>query len=134
LRRRYYLPITVVALAGAVDAFFAQKTGGSLRRALREAGKRVGNHSQEGNVAFCSTLLLAGACVVLYVYENYGEQVRARLGMNDRYRLPFDENLALDLMALPIALLALAMMILAGHSGATLAWKTAGSVTPTVGQ
>jgi len=54
--------------------------------------------------------------------------------MNDRYRLPFDENLALDLMALPIALLALAMMILAGHSGATLAWKTAGSVTPTVGQ
>jgi hypothetical protein len=34
-------------------------------------------------------------------------------------------------MAVPVALLATIMMVLAGHSGATLVWKTAGSITPT---
>src|SRR6266581_3580275 len=69
LRRRYYLPIAVVALAGAVGAFLAEQTGGSLRRALREAGKRVGNHPQEGNIAFWTAVLLGATCVVLYLYE-----------------------------------------------------------------
>ena len=51
-RHRYYLPIALVAIIGAVGAFLAQQTGGSLRRALRQAGKHVGNHPQQGNVAF----------------------------------------------------------------------------------
>jgi hypothetical protein len=132
-RRRYYLPVMLVSIAGAVGAFAAQQTGGTLRRALRDAGKSAGSHPQEGNVAFLAAGLLAAVCVALYVYEAYGEQLRAYVGLTDRYRLPFDENLALYVCAVPVALLAIATMVLAGHSGATLVWKTAGSVTPVPG-
>ena len=38
--------------------------------------------------------------------------------------LPFDENLALYAIAVPVALFAIYTMIVAGHSGATLVWKT----------
>lgn len=77
--------------------------------------------------------LLAAVCVALYVYESYGDRLRDRLGIRDRYRLPFDENTTLYAMAVPVAVLATVTMILAGHSGATLVWKTAGSVTPAAG-
>jgi len=129
-RRRYYLPIMLVAVAGAVGAFFAKQTGSSLRRALREAGKRVGSHPQEGDTAFLLAGLFALVCIGLYVYEAYGDRIRTRFHMEQRFRLPFDENMALYAVAVPVALAALAMMVLAGHSGATLVWKTAGVVTP----
>jgi uncharacterized membrane protein len=134
LRRRYYLPVALLAVAGAGGAFLAQQTGGTLRRALREAGKRAGSHPQQGNVAFLTAVLLAAVCVVLFVHDTYGDQIRARLHLSDRYRLPVNEGMVLYLIAVPVALLALAMMIIAGHSGATLVWKTAGSVTPAAGQ
>ncbi len=132
-RRRYYLPIMLVSFAGAAGSFLAQQTGGSLKRTLREAGKRVGNHPQQGNTAFVLALLLAGVCAALYIYDEYGDRLRARLGIGDRYRLPIDENVVLYAIAVPIAVAAIATMMLAGHSGATLVWKTAGSVTPTSG-
>lgn len=128
-RHRYYLPIMLVSIVGAVGAFAAQQTGGTLRRALREAGKSAGSHPQQGNIVFVSAGLLAAACIALYVYDAYGERLRAHFGLRDRLRLPFDENLALYVCAVPLAVLATATMILAGHSGATLVWKTAGSVT-----
>jgi uncharacterized membrane protein len=132
-RHRYYLPIALVAIIGAVGAFLAQQTGGSLRRALRQAGKHVGNHPQQGNVAFWTAALLAIVCVLLYLYDTYGDRLRSQWGIVDRYRLPVDENLVLYMIAVPIAVLALVFMVLAGHSGATLVWKTAGSVTPSAG-
>lgn len=132
-RRRYYFPIALLALVGAVGAFAAKQTGGSLKRALRQAGKQVGSHPQQGDQAFFLAALFAAVCIALYVYESYGEQIRARLGISDRYRLPFDENLALYAVAVPVAVAAAVMMIIAGHSGATLVWKSAGSVTPTAG-
>jgi hypothetical protein len=132
-RHQYYLPVTLVAIGGAVGAFFAQQTGGSLKRALRQAGKRAGSHPQEGNTAFLIAALFAAVCVALYLYEAHGDWIRARLGIGDRFRLPFDENMALYVVAVPVALLAIGMMVVAGHSGATLVWKTAGSVTPAAG-
>jgi hypothetical protein len=132
-RRRYYLPIMLVSLAGAAGTFLAQQTGGSLKRTLREAGKRVGNHPQQGQTALLFAVLLAGLCIALYVHDEYGDWLRARLGIGDRYRLPIDENIVLYGIAVPVAVVAIVTMILAGHSGATLVWKTAGSVTPTPG-
>ena len=134
LRRRYYLPVSLLALAGAAGAFLAQQTGGTLRRALREAGKQVGSHPQQGNIAFATAALLALVCVVLFFHDRYGDELRARFNLTDRYRLPISDGMALYLLAVPVALLALAMMVIAGHSGATLVWKTAGSVTPAAGQ
>jgi hypothetical protein len=132
-RHRYYLPITLLALGGAVGSFLASQTGGSLKRALRRAGKQVGSHPQQGNIAFWLAGLFAAICVALYVYEAYGDRLRERFGLRERYRLPFDENMALYIIAVPVAVLATVMMVLAGHSGATLVWKTAGVVTPTPG-
>lgn len=132
-RHRYYLPIMLVSLAGAAGSFLAQQTGGSLKRTLREAGKRVGNHPQQGQTAFLLAVLLAALCIALYIHDEHGDWLRARLGIGDRYRFPIDENILLYAIAVPVAGLAIATMILAGHSGATLVWKTAGSVTPTPG-
>lgn len=36
-RHTYYLPITLIALGGAIGSFLAKQTGGSLRQALRRA-------------------------------------------------------------------------------------------------
>jgi len=47
-----------------------------------------------------------------------------------RFRLAFAEDRALYGGAVPVALLAAATMLLAGHSGAVLAWKAAVSVPP----
>ena len=113
-------------LPGAAD-------GRTIERTVRDAGKRVGNHPGQGQTAFIFALLLAGACIALYVYDACGERLRSRLGISDRYRLPIDENVVLYAIGVPVAPMALATMILAGHSGATLVWKTAGSVTPTPG-
>jgi len=123
-RRIYYLPITLMAVAGAGAAFFAKQTGESLRHSLRQAGKQVGNYPQQGDIAFVAAVLFAMACVAPYVYQTYGEQIRARLGWTDRFRLPVDEQVALYAAAIPFAALAVYTMVVAGHSGATLVWKT----------
>lgn len=133
-RHAYYPPIMLLALGGAAGTFLAKQTGGTLRQALRRAGKQLGDHPGEGDRAFILAGLFAAVCIALYVYEAYGDRLRERFGISNRYRLPFDENMTLYVMAVPIALLATLMMVLAGHSGAALVWKTAGSVTPTAGR
>ncbi len=129
-RHQYYLAIMLVSVAGAVGAYLAKTTGSSLRHALRAAGKSTGGHPGQGNTAFLLAGLFAVVCIGLWIYESYGDQIRQRFGLEQRFRLPFDENLALYAVAVPVALLAIVTMVLAGHSGATLVWKTAGAVTP----
>ncbi len=123
-RRAYYAPIAVLSIAGAVAAFLAKESGESLAESVRRAGKHVGEHPEQGDTAFVAAGLLAAACIALYVYESFGERIRARLNLSERFRLPFDENLALYAIAVPIAVLAIYTMVVAGHSGATLVWKT----------
>jgi len=123
-RTVYYFPIALLSLAGAAGAFLAKQSGEPLQHTLRAAGKRAGDHPQQGDLAFVSAWLLAMACVALYVYHAYGERIRERLGITDRYRLPFNEHMALYVAAVPVALLAVGLMVIAGHSGASLVWKT----------
>lgn len=123
-RQIYYLPITLMAVAGAGAAFFAKQTGSSLRHSIRQAGKQVGNHPQQGNIAFLAAFLFAMACVALYVYQTYGEEIRERFGWTNRFRLPVNEQVALYVITIPVAALAVYTMVVAGHSGATLVWKT----------
>jgi hypothetical protein len=123
-RRVYYLPIALMAVVGAGFTFLAKQSGESLQETVRQAGKRVGEHPEQGDTAFVAAGLLAMMCVALYAYHAFGEQVRERIGWRDRYRLPFNEHVALYAVSIPIALLAIYTMIVAGHSGAELVWKT----------
>ena len=123
-RRIYYPPIAILAVGGAVAAFLAKQSGESLAESVRRAGKRVGEHPEQGDTAFVAAGLLAAACIALFVYERFGERIRERFELTDRFRLPFDENLALYVVAIPVAVLAIYTMVVAGHSGAELVWKT----------
>ncbi len=123
-RRAYYLPIALMAVVGAGATFFAKQTGEGLLQTVREAGKQVGDHPEQGNAALVFSGLLAMACVGLYVYHEYGERIREHVGWTDRFRLPFNEHAALYAASIPIAALAIATMIVAGHSGAQLVWKS----------
>jgi uncharacterized membrane protein len=123
-RQAYYLPITLLAVAGSVASWVAKQTGESLQETVRAAGKRVGDHPQHGDIAFVTATLFALACVAVYVYQTYGEQLRERFGLQEKFRLPVDEQVALYVATVPFAALAVVAMVIAGHSGATLVWST----------
>ncbi len=123
-RRVYYLPITLLSVGGAGATFLAKESGEPLAESVRHAGKKLGEHPEQGDTAFIFALLFAGACVILYGWNTFGEHVRARLGWENRFSLPFNENGALYVLTLPLAALAIWAMVVAGHSGATLVWKT----------
>lgn len=121
-RKMYLLPITLLAVGGAGFAFLAKESGEPLQESVRTAGKRVGEHPEQGDTAFVLAGLLATTCLVLYAYQTFGERIRERLGWGERFRLPVDENIALYAISIPVALLAVWAMIVAGHSGAKLVW------------
>jgi hypothetical protein len=123
-RRAYYLPIALMSAGGAAAAFMAKQSGEPLQQAIRQAGKRVGEHPEQGDTAFVLSAVLAATCLALYAWQTFGERIRERVQLSDRWRLPFDENLALYAVSVPVALVAMWAMVVAGHSGATLVWKT----------
>lgn len=123
-RRVYYLPITLLAMGGAVAAFFATETGESLEEALGSAGRKVGEHPEQGETAMITAFAFGLCCVAALVVENYGPALRRRLHFNAS--LPLADSLALYLVICPVAALAIAAVIVAGHSGASLVWKTLG--------
>ena len=51
-RRAYLLPITLLAVGGAGFSFLAKQSGESLQQSVRAAGKRVGDHPEQGDTAF----------------------------------------------------------------------------------
>jgi hypothetical protein len=122
-RRAYYLPITLLALGGAGAAFLAKQSGEPLAESVRHAGKRVGEHPEQGDTAFVFAVLFAAACVAVFAWQRFGATLRERLGLSS-LRLPFDDDVILYAASLPLAVLAIWFMIAAGHSGATLVWKT----------
>lgn len=124
-RHIYYLPVTLMALAGGAAAFVAGQTGESLQETVRQAGKHAGDHPEQGNAATLASVAFAGACLAVYVYNRYGEKVRERLGLSNRYRLPVSDDIVLYVLVLPLAFLAVATMVVAGHSGAKLVWSMA---------
>jgi hypothetical protein len=123
-RRIYYLPLALMAIAGSAAAFLAKESGEPLSESIRRAGERVGEHPEQGDTAFVLSIVFAATCLALYLWQSFGEWVRERAGWQQRLRLPVDENVALWVVSLPVAALAIWAMIVAGHSGATLVWKT----------
>jgi len=123
-RRAYLLPITLIGLAGGFFAFLAKETGESLQESIQNAGKSVGDHPQNGDTAFFFSMLMALAIAAVYVWYRYGPQIRERLGIRSMPPLPVSYETAMYVATVPIALLAIITMIIAGHSGAQLVWRT----------
>ena len=122
-RQTYYLPIALISGAGAAASFLAKQSGEPLAESVRHAGKRVGDHPEQGDTAFVFAVIFAAACAAIWAWSRVGARIRARLNLED-VRLPINDDVALYLISVPIALLAMWFMVAAGHSGATLVWKT----------
>jgi len=123
-RRAYYLPVTLVATAGAISAFLASQSGEPLSESVRRAGNRVGEHPEQGDTAFLFAIIFAIACAFVYIFFRDESNIRSAIGIKAWPRLPISYNAALYVATVPLALLAIFTMIVAGHSGAELVWKT----------
>lgn len=123
-RDMYLLPVSLMASAGAVAAFIAKETGESLEDAVKETGKRLGEHPEQGDIAFIVTVLFGLCTVGSYLVLRFGPAVRRRVGLEDRLQLPVSDATAAYLVTLPFAIAATVYVVIAGHSGAELVWKT----------
>ncbi len=121
-RRSYSLPVAVLAVIGAVAAFLAAQSGGSLRRSLRETARAAGTradfhgHPGYGNQAEVAAVLLAVAAIGIWAYERWGERLPLGRWANAGYA-----------MSCVLGVLAIGTMVLAGHTGASLVWKDLGN-------
>jgi hypothetical protein len=122
-RERYLLPITLLALGGAIAAFLAKQTGESLQEVMRPTGERLGEHPEQGDMAFLASALYGCACLATYLVYEYGYQLRERFTKEDRFRLPVSDEMAAYLLTVPIAVIAIGLLVMAGHSGARLVWS-----------
>lgn len=127
-RRRYAFPVASLALVGGGAAFFAAQSGGPLRRSLRTTvlaatGHRAsfGAHPGYGNLAQVFAVLFAGAAIALWATERWGEQWRLRTWAPKAFYAA----------GCGLGVIAIATMVLAGHSGAALVWKDLGNYVST---
>jgi hypothetical protein len=122
-RRHYAAPVAALALLGGIFAFLAKQSGEPLkeevRRAARLAGQSAnfGEHPQNGDTAFIFAMLFGLSAVALWAVDRY----RERLG------LPQWAPAAAYGVSVAVALIATLTMIVAGHSGAVLAWNDVGT-------
>ena len=122
-RRSYAVPVALLAIAGAIFAFLAVQSGEpvehDVRAAAREQGvdARFGDHPEEGDRAEVVAIVFAIASVGYAAVALY----------DHRMKLPAWSGYAAYGVALIPAIAALILMIVAGHSGATLVWKDVGS-------
>ena len=123
-RRSYYLPVALAAIAGGVFAFLAKQSGEPLSQSVRRAGQHVGEHPENGDTAFFFAVLFAGAVAAVYLFFRYESSIRSALRIEGWPRLPISYNTAFYLATIPLAVLAIFTMLVAGHSGAELVWKT----------
>ena len=123
-RHQFGLSIAVIAIAGAGAAFLAAATGESIEGTIRDAaGTRVnfGEHPEQGELARNISLLFAAAACAMWAVETYKER------LNLKPWLP----VATYLGASALGVVAVASIVVAGHSGAALVWKDVGNfVTP----
>ncbi|MEO8457992.1 MAG: DUF2231 domain-containing protein [Chloroflexota bacterium] len=123
-RRAYYLPATAIVVVGGLFAFLAKESGESLSQSIRSAGQTVGEHPEQGDTAFLFAMILAIMCAFVYAVYRFSPQLEARFSNVTLPRLPVSYNTVLYAAVVPVAVLAVATMIIAGHSGAELVWKT----------
>jgi phosphoglycerol transferase MdoB-like AlkP superfamily enzyme len=129
-RQRYGLIVSAIAVIGFGATFFAQQTGGALRRSIRSAAEAAGagrvdfgSHPQQGNAAMLAAFLFAAATVVVVLIDR--RQRSAGDGSKDPLPV-WAPSAAYAVAAIP-ALLAIITMVAAGHSGATLVWHSLGN-------
>jgi hypothetical protein len=122
-RETYLLPIMLIALAGAIAAFVARETGESLEELARPTGESLGDHPEQGDLAFVFSALFGFGCAATYILYEFGYELRDRFGALERFRLPVPDEVVAYLVTLPLAFLAVLTLVLAGHSGAELVWK-----------
>jgi hypothetical protein len=119
-RRQYALPIAVLALAGGAAAILAASSGETIESSVRQAaGTRVsfGDHPEQGDSARLFAVLFAAGATGLWVLETWREQLKLQAWTTT----------AAYVGSSVIGVIAIATMIVAGHSGATLVWKDVGN-------
>ncbi len=123
-RHQYALPIAILALAGAGAAIVASSTGETMEGTIRQAaGVRVGfgDHPEQGDAARLFAFLFAMAASGLWVLETWRE----------RFKLPEWTPVATYAASSVLGVIAIATMVVAGHSGAALVWKDVGNYVGT---
>jgi Predicted membrane protein (DUF2231) len=119
-RRHYALPIALLAIAGAVAALIASATGENLESTIRQAaGTRVrfGDHPEQGDTAKVFAVIFAMGATGVWALEAYRE----------RLRLQAWTATAAYAGSSVLGAIAIATIVIAGHSGAALAWKDVGN-------
>lgn len=131
-RQRYVLAIALVALAGAAAAIVAAQSGETLQRTIeRDAAASgqtftvgregesdlLGDHPEQGNTAEIVAFAFGAAATGLFGVEQWGERF---------HLLPWHTT-AVYVGCCVLGVFALATMVVAGHSGATLVWKDLGN-------
>jgi hypothetical protein len=93
-------------------------------------GKRLDDHREDGDTAFILAIifgllvLITFALLLTFALDRYGPQLRRLFGIADSSRLPVNDATASFLVTFPFAVAAIVAVIIAGHSGAELVWKT----------
>ncbi|OAI43384.1 hypothetical protein AYO38_10825 [bacterium SCGC AG-212-C10] len=132
-RRAYSFPVALLAAGGAVAAFLAKESGDPLEEAVRRAARAAGegrpsfgDHPENGDTAFVFAMTFGIFAIAFWAVNFiYNRQRTAKGGKLNQ--LPAWTPIASYLVALVPAVLALITMVIAGHSGATLAWKDVGT-------
>jgi Predicted membrane protein (DUF2231) len=119
-RRHYALPIALLAIGGGLAALIAASTGESLQETIRQtADTRVsfGDHPQQGDIAKVFAVFFAMGATGVWVLEMWRE----------RLRLQAWTTTAAYAASSILGVIAIAAIVVAGHSGATLVWKDVGT-------
>ena len=124
-RRAYYLPLALIAIAGAGASFLAKESGEPLAHTVRQAGKRVGEHPEQGDTAFVFAMLLAATLAVMFAVGalRRASACDASAGKTG-FAFQWTTTSILYAISVPIALLADLHDGLGGALRATLVWKT----------
>jgi len=134
-RKKYALPVALLAIAGAAAALVAGQSGEAIQHAIRQSaaasGQQVtrggeseilGDHPEQGNNAEIASILFAFAAVAFFALEQWGDRIQVLGPELMRWR-----PMAAYVAASGLGVIALVTMIVAGHSGATLVWKDLGN-------
>jgi hypothetical protein len=122
-RRSYALPIALMAIAGAAAAFIAAQTGESVEHTIRDAasatGQRAnfGDHPEQGTTAEIASIVFAAFAVIFWAVQEWPERLQLS---------PRGPYVSYGISAIA-GIVAVATIVIAGHSGAALVWKDVGT-------
>lgn len=139
-RKKYALAVALLAIAGAAAAFVAAQSGESLQHTITQSAaasgqpvvraggesELLGDHPEQGDNAEISAIIFAAGASAFFGLQQWGDRIQVLGPQLTRWR-----PAAAYAAASTLAVIALVMMIVAGHSGATLVWKDVGNFVST---